>query len=194
MPIGRDWPESAGSLPRSSTAVRYDAGMRMQCPASLRKFGFCGVLATIYAAKLPMPTSIEKLKALLQEMKAVLAKPSGKWKRATPKNTGGITFQDTLGLLEHYQACQHELLITPNGNAGPTLKKWMKSITANTCYIVHLPKHALFVEVGTVKSKWRLYDQGGVHTKTNTSFMDKKGGYGRQKIRGLIRITYPHAN
>ena len=165
----------------------------MQCPASLRKFGFCGVLATIYAAKLPMPTSIEKLQTLLQEMKKVLAKPTGKWRRATPKNTGAISFTDTVRLLEHYQGCQHEPLITRDVGAGPTLKKWMKSVTANTCYIVHLPKHALFVEVGAVKSKWRVYDQGGVHTKANTSFMDKKGGYGRQKIRGLIRITYKDA-
>ena len=48
--------------PRHSPAPSM---VRAQCPASLRKYGFCGIFATVYAAKLPMPSSVAKLEALL---------------------------------------------------------------------------------------------------------------------------------
>jgi len=168
--------------------------VRMQCPASLRKYGFCGILATIYAARLPMPTSIEKLETLLKEVKQVLSMCKSKWGKVAPKRKGAISFSDTIDLLNHYKTCQYELLSTGQENGTPTLKKWIKSVTANTCYIVHVKRHALFVEVGTVKSKWRVYDQSGVHTKDNPDFMQRKGGYGRKKLKAVVKITYSKAS
>jgi len=56
--------------------------VRPQCTASLRKYGFCGILAIIYANKLPMPSSVAKLKELLNEMKEVLCHPKGKWSKS----------------------------------------------------------------------------------------------------------------
>ena len=76
--------------------------VRMQCPTSLRKYGFCGILATIYAAKLPMPTSIDKLEKLLREIKGVLSMGLSKWGKAAPKHKGAISFSDTIRLLNHY--------------------------------------------------------------------------------------------
>jgi len=157
---------------------------------SLRKYGFCGILATIYAAKLPMSTSIDKLEVLFKEIKAVFSMCQSKWGKTAPKHTGVISFSDTIRLLDHYKTCEYELLRTAQDDGAPTLKKWIKSVTANTCYIIHVNRHALFVEVGAVKNKWRVYDQGGVHTKQNTSFMDKKGGYGKKKLKAVIKITY----
>jgi len=47
----------------------------------------------------------------------------------------------------------------------------------------------MLVEIGSVKSKWRLYDQGGVHVKSG-DFLDKKGKYGRQKLSAVMNIVY----
>ena len=173
-----------------SIGIARPVMVRMQCPTSLRKYGFCGILATIYAAKLPMPTSIDKLEKLLTEIKGVLSMGPSKWGKAAPKHKGAISFPDTIRLLNHYKTCDYELLRTAQDDGAPTLRKWIKSVSANTCYIIHVNRHALFVEVGAVKSKWRVYDQGGVHTKENSSFMDKKGGYGKKKLKAVIKITY----
>jgi len=45
------------------------------------------------------------------------------------------------------------------------------------------------VEINAVKSKYRIYDQGGAHVKGD-GFLDKTGGYGRQKLRAVIKIVY----
>ena len=164
--------------------------VRRQCLASLRKFGFCGVLATVYAAKLPMPSSIPKLKTLLCEIKGVLCHDKGKWSRAQPKNTGGISISHTLCLLHHYKACKYEVLRRRDDAGAPTLRAWIKTVRAHTCYIVHLKTHALFVEVGAVRSKWRIYNQSGVHTKQHTAFLKHVGGYGRQLVVAIVQITY----
>jgi len=164
--------------------------VRQQCPPSLRKYGFCGTLAMIYAARLPIPSSQDKLKAFLQEIKGILQMDKGKWDRCAPKSTGAISLQDTLRLLEHYNACDFEVA-KYSGNAGePTMKKWLKTASIRSSYIVHTTTHAVFVEIGAVKSKWRIYDQGGVYTKTSGMFLEKKGGYGNRKIKTVIKITY----
>jgi hypothetical protein len=159
--------------------------VRAQCPVSLRKYGFCGLLATVYAARLPMPTSVASLQALLQEVKQILSLGKGKWQHTSPKHTGGISMPDTLTLLKHYKTCDYHATCH---EAGPTLRKWLKGVEAKTCYIVHLKTHALFVEVGSVKSKWRAYDQGGVYTKDKTGAMERR--YGGNKVRGVVKIMY----
>jgi len=164
--------------------------VRAQCPTSLRKFGFCGILALIYAARLPMPTSVSKLKMLLEDVKKILYMKKGKWNKASPKHTGAISITDTLCLLHHYKSCDFEVLRTKADEKALTLRKWVKCVEANTCYIVHLKTHAFFVEVLAVKSKWRIYDQGGVHTRKDFHLMEKVGGYGGQQIRAIVQVTY----
>jgi len=164
--------------------------VRAQCPASLRKFGFCGILATIYAARLPMPSSVPKLKELLNDMKKILFLSKGKWSRSKPKHTGAISIIDTICLLHHYKTCQYKILRCRDDTGAPTLRSWIKKVQVNTCYIVHLRTHALFIEVGAVKSKWRIYDQSGVHTKKDISFLERIGGYGRQSVVAVVEITY----
>jgi len=168
--------------------------VRAQCPASLRKYGFCGILAIIYAAKLPMPSSVAKLKELLNEMKEVLCHPKGKWSKSQPKHTGEISITDTICLLHHYKTCEYRIARSRDDEGAPAFRKWIKSVSANTCYIVHLKTHGLFVEVGAVKSKWRIYDQSGVHTKQHTAFLERVGGYGRQSVVAVIEIKYTDAN
>jgi hypothetical protein len=165
--------------------------VRAQCPPSLRKFGFCGVLAVIYAARLPMPSSVAKMQALLDEMKEILSLKKSKWKSSDPRRTGNISLSDTVCLLRHYQACEYTVEL-PQG-AAPTLNKWLKSLQKNTCYIVHVKKHALFVEVGAVKSKWRIYDQSGARSKENMASLERVGGFGRRHIVALIKISHPTA-
>jgi len=160
--------------------------VRAQCPASLRKFGFCGVLAVVYAARLPMPSSVAKMQTLLEDMKQVLRMKKGKWKSSQPKRTGNITLTDTLCLLRHYEVTAFEVEVAEG--AARSLTKWLKSVSANTCYIVHVKKHAFFVEVGAVKSKWRLYDQGGVRTKAHLAALDRVGGYGRKNVVAAIKM------
>ena len=167
--------------------------VRPQCTASLRKYGFCGILAVIYAAKLPMPSSIAKLMELLNEMKKVLCHPKGKWSKSKPKYTGAISITDTIFLLHHYKTCEYRIVRSRDDEGAPAFRKWIKSVSANTCYIVHLKSHALFVEVGSIKSKWRIYDQSGVHTKQDTAWLDRIGGYGRQSVVAVIEIKYTEA-
>jgi len=166
------------------------AMVRQQCPPSLRKYGFCGTLAMIYAARLPVPSSQDKLKAFLQEVKGILAMDKGKWDNNTPKHTGGISLPDTLKLLRHYNTCEFEVTKYPGCAGAPTMKKWLKTAGARSSYIVHTKTHAVFVEIGAVKSKWRIYDQGGVYTKTSGMFLEKKGGYGNRKVLAVVNITY----
>jgi len=164
------------------------AGMvRAQCPASLRKFGFCCILATVYAAKLRMPSSMPKLKALLGKVKRVLQHNKGKWTRAQPKNTGTISITDMLCLLHHYKACEYTVLRRRHDSNAPTLRAWIKMVRAHTCYIVHLKTHALFVEVGAVRRKWRIYNQSWVHTKQDTAFLERVSGYGLQTVQAVVQ-------
>ena len=161
-----------------------------QCPPSLRKYGFCGTLAMIYAARLPIPSSQDKLKAFLQEIKGILEMGKGKWGRSDLKHTGGISLLDTLQLLQHYNTCDLEVTKYSRCAGEQTMKKWLKTADAKSSYIVHTKKHAVFVEIGAVKSKWRIYDQGGVYTKTSGMFLEKKGGYGNRKVLAVVNITY----
>ena len=167
--------------------------VRPQCTASLRKYGFCGILAIIYAAKLPMPSSVAKLKELLNEMKEVLCHPKGKWSKSQPKYTSAISITNTIFLLHHFKTCEYLIVRSHDDEGALAFRKWIKLVSANTCYIVHLKSHALFVEVGLVKSKWRIYDQSGVHTKQHTAFLERIGRYGRQSVVAVIEIKYTDA-
>jgi len=153
--------------------------VRQQCPPSLRKYGFCGTLTMIYAALLPITSSQDKLKAFLQQIKGILEMGKRKWGRSAPKDTRGISLLDTLQLLQHYNTCDFEVTKYSRCAGEQTMKKWLKTAGAKSSYIVHTTTHAVFIEIGAVKSKWRIYNQGGVYTKTSGMFLKKKGTYTR---------------
>jgi len=139
---------------------------RQKCTTSLRQYGFCGVLAVIYAADLPMPKSKIDLTILLIVIQQVLGfSPS--WRtQSVAKKRGALSFENIIQLLAHYKCkfATQDLVRNTTGNT-PTLNKWLKGIEANSKYIVLVRKHAMFLETKKCKSKWRLYDQGGVRTK-----------------------------
>ena len=67
---------------------------------------------------------------------------------------------------------------------------WLRTrILANSCYIVHVGKHAFFVDVGKSKGKWRIYDQRGPHSKKDLKTMCTKGGYGRKLVTRVLKIA-----
>ena len=133
---------------------------RQKCTTSLRQYGFCGVLALIYAADLPMPRSKTDLTILLIVIEEILGLfPSWRTQNIAKKR-GALSFENIIQLLAHYK-CKFEnldLVLNTGGNTQ-TLNKWLKRIESNSKYIVVVRKHAMFVETKKCKSKWRLYDQ-----------------------------------
>jgi len=161
---------------------------RQKCTASLKKYGFCAVLAIIYAANLIMPSSRAALEILLCEIKSVIGLSSGAWKSTKPGKIGGLSFFNIIKILNNY-GCNIaivDLFVNKKGKT-PTLNKWLKKIAANACYIVIVQKHVLFVETKRIKSKWKMYDQSGVHTKQNMKKWPKKGGTGENICSTLFK-------
>ena len=178
------WQQPLGEAIRERVAM-----VRPQCPTAIRKYGFCGLLATLYAARQPIPSSKAKFEACLKDVKRILSISKGKWREGTEKRKGAISLSQTLELLSHYNTCEYEVTRLKEAADAPTLRQWMKTAPARSCFIVHTKTHAMFVEINAVKSKYRIYDQGGAHVKGD-GFLDKTGGYGRQKLRAVIKIAY----
>jgi len=161
-----------------------------KCPKALSKYGFCGLLAVIYAAKLDMPANLTQLQVFFGEVKRICAMHSSKWRNAVPKKQGGISFEHTLCLLRHYKGCDFEEVHTPVDARKTNLSMWLRrSLLADSCYIVHVGKHAFFVNVGRSKGRWKIYDQRGARSKKDLKVMSKKGGYGRKLVTRVIKIT-----
>ena len=80
----------------------------------------------------------------------------GKWDKSAPKTTGAISLEHTLQLLQHYNTSDFETTKYSGCAGEQTMKKWLKTAGAKSSYIVHTTTHAVFVEIGAVKSKWRI--------------------------------------
>ena len=159
-----------------------------KCPKSLQKYGFCGLLAVIYAAKLGMPANQAQLRALFNKVKRICALPPGKWINAVPKRQGGISFEHTICLLEHFKTCNFRE-IHLDTNSKITLATWLRTqTTARTSYIVHVGSHAFYVHVASSVRKWTLYDQRGPQNKCDLADLTKKGGHGRKLVRRVLQI------
>jgi len=160
----------------------------VKCPKSLQKFGFCGLLAVIYAAKLDMPANQAQLRVLFNKVKRICAMQPGKWKNAVPKRQGGISFEHTMCLLKHYNTCNfHE--VRPPTVGKITLATWLRTQTApRTSYIVHVGTHAFYVHVASSIRKWTLYDQRGPQNRSDLAVLTKKGGHGRKLVRRVLQI------
>jgi len=162
----------------------------VKCPKAFEKYGFCGLLAVIYAAKLAMPANLMQLHAFFAEVKRICSIDPCKWHNVLPKKQGGISFAHTVCLLRHYNTCSFEEMATSEGVAKTNLLGWLKkNTTPKSSYIVHVGKHAFFVDIGKSKSQWKIYDQGGVRSKKDLDILKKKGGYGRKMIKRVIKIN-----
>ena len=174
-------------MPPTKTLVRRSL---VKCPNSLKKFGFCGLLAVIYATKMNMPANVAQLRALFSEVRRICGMHPGNWKKALPPRQGRITFRHTLCLLQHYDTCDfHE--VRPIGKIATrmTLNTWLQTQTApRTSYIVHIHRHAFFVHVASNKRKWTIFDQNGSRSRSNLVELMQKGGYGRRLVSGVIQI------
>jgi len=168
------------------------------CPPPLRKYGFCGVLALLYACKLPVPSSELAFNATLDDIAAILGDYKRKqWarmqQRGVHKKRGSITLPETLVVLSHHGArCSHRVQPAGARKARQSIKRWLAtSAAANTSYIVHTNKHAVFVDVGRSKRGWRLYDQQGRRTREDLPALMKKGGILSKKVVNVIEIGPP---
>jgi len=163
--------------------------VRQKCTVSLKRYGFCGILAIVYALDLPMPKNRKDLMEMFGSMKAILGMSSDTWCSAMPKKQGALSYESMVQILEHYK-CKFEVmgLGVNKNNKTVTLNKWLKGVDANACYIVVVRKHAVFIETPRIKSKWRLYDQGGVQTKKDMSRLTMKKGYGARHVQHVIKI------
>jgi len=166
------------------------------CPQALRKYGFCGVLALLYACNLPMPSTERAFDATLDDMSAILGeKKRRQWQRERQrgkhKRRGSITLSETLAVLAHHHArCSH--CVQPT--ARQSVRRWLQTAaTANTRYILHTNAHALFVDVGRSKSAWRIYDQAGRRTRADLAALTRKGGHLCRKVVNVIAIGAPAA-
>jgi len=162
----------------------------VKCPTSLKKFGFFGLLAVIYATKMTMPANIAQLRALFEEVKRICGMHPGNSQQALTPRQGRISFRHTLCLLQHYDTCDfHE--VRPSGKITTriTFSTWLRTqIAPRTCYIVHIHRHAFFVHVTSNKRKWTIFDQNGSRNKSDLAELMKKGGYGRRLVNGVIQI------
>jgi len=161
-----------------------------KCPASLQKFGFCGLLAVIYAAKIAMPANIPQLLVLFAEVKRICGMQSGKWEKDVPKRQGRISFKHTLCLLRHYDACIFQVKQSiGDKSTRTTLCTWLRTqIAPHSNYIVHVHNHAFFVHVASNRRKWTILDQNGPCTRHDLVQLRKKGGFGRRLVSHIVEI------
>lgn len=165
-----------------------------KCPRTLRKYGWCGVLALVYACGLPMPSSESGFDDLLRDMQRIIGKNKPTWKKTVNqkrnKNRGGINLTETLLVLQHYSTkCNHSISRIKADGVNINVKAWLKRIPAQGRYIVHTGRHAVFLDVPSVRGRWKLYDQSGVKRKKDMVTMKGKGGLLLQKVHAVFTIT-----
>ena len=161
-----------------------------KCPTSLKKYGFCGLLAVIYAAKIIMPVNRSQLQAFFAQVQRICSINPRKWEKLPLNKQGAISFQHTITLLQHYDACVFREVRPDPVKCKIQLGTWIRThIAPRTSYIVHVKSHAFFLHVGSSKRKWTIYDQSGAKSRNDLSTLMKPGGYGRKMIARVLEIT-----
>jgi len=170
-----------------------------KCPNVLRKYGWCGILALVYAIRLNMPTTEQSFDQLLEKFQTILGKRKATWGRNKDarrnKSRGGISSSETQCVLQHHNAsCAHTFIPVKAAGIKMNVNQWLKGssipgLQVNTQYIVHTGKHAIFVDVPAKRSRWCLYDQGGPKTKADASQMKKRGGVLLQKVHSVFVVS-----
>ena len=175
---------------------------RIKCPVVLRKYGWCGILALVYAIGLKMPTTEKSFDQLLETLQAIIGKKKAAWRpnkdARRQKRRGGISSSETRSVLHHHCAsCAHTFVPVKAAGIKINVNQWLKGVKAegleemkvNTKYILHTGKHAMFVDVPAKRGRWCLYDQGGPKTKANVPFMKQRGGVLLQKLHSVFVIS-----
>lgn len=161
------------------------------CPQALRKYGWCGVLALVYALGMPMPQTENEFDELLARLQRTLGKKKPLWKRSDDfvrnKRRGGITCSESRLVLTEGN-CAHSLEAVKASGTSMNFKAWLKTLKSNSRYIVHTSKHAVFVDVPKVCGRWKIYDQSGPKSRSDLQTMKGKGGLLRQRVNCVFTL------
>jgi len=170
--------------------------MRRKCPPALKKYGWCGVLALLYATNLPMPTTELQFAKCLASLKKILGAKMPRWAQSRlAKTRGGITTTQTATVLSHYHmCCGYSLDRVKERGVRINVNNWLKRVAGKnprTMYIVHTARHSVFVDVPRCASKWVMYDQAGPQKRAHMPLINAKGKVGRQRVCSVFTITPP---
>jgi len=160
-----------------------------KCPQCLKHYGFCGILAIIYGARLVMPKSQKQLAILFEIIKNILAMPINKWILSRKENRGAINSDHILTVLRALK-CRHKVVRFKCSGKSFCLRKWIQKRAINrknSCYIVNVTGHHVFVHFHIGCDKWQIYDQSGVCDKYSTT-KEKKSCCLGNKILCIIKI------
>mgnify|MGYP007083792985 CR=1 FL=1 len=161
------------------------------CPPTVRKYGWCGVLALVYACGLDMPRTEQGFDELLSRLERVLGKSKPRWRHSKCAkrnlNRGGIGLLDTVAVLEHF-CCAHTVDRVKRSGVKMNVNSWLKKVPASSKFIVHTGRHAFFLDVPAMRARWRLYDQSGVKRKQDVKSMKRRGGLLLQKVHAVFTI------
>jgi hypothetical protein len=150
--------------------------MRLEkCPRCLKEFGWCGILAVVYAARLPMPQSRKQLALFLEDVKIAVDIPRGMWISCQMKNRGSINFDHIVKLLKHYQ-CPCKVIRFKRAGIIVSLRKWIEDKGGKepaSSYIVNVTGHAVFVRFQRGSQVWEIYDQNGVCRKNSQGWLQR---------------------
>jgi len=144
--------------------------LRAQCPQVLKKYGWCAVLACVYACGIAMPTSEDSFTALLDTFKRDLGVKKPSWKKTDcvrqMAHRGGMKPNETAAILRLYGV---DYVRRSAGLQKQTVRRWLKDKQPGGAYILLTGKHALFVDVPEKGNAWRIYDQSGGKTVSDNA-------------------------
>jgi len=157
------------------------------CPSCVRRYGFCGLLAVLYATRQRIPRTERAVEKILEVARRVLHLKKSKWTHSQPQNRGGVNIDHILTLLRashcRYKVVRHKKTL---------LRQWLCNHVSqkHRCYseyIIYITGHVVFVRIFPVIGKWLLYDQSGVVSHSSHSVWKRKHG-ALKTIRHLIKI------
>jgi len=164
--------------------------MYRTCPRTVRKYGWCGILAIVYACGLAMPSTERAFDELLDYIQSIIGKPKPCWRRssnaARNRNRGGICLTETLDVLDFYSTrCTYTLDRTKERGVDTNIRRWLLTAVSGK-FIIHTARHAVFVCIPIITSQWKIYDQTGVHYTGNVV---KGRGILLQKVHVVLTVV-----
>jgi len=160
-----------------------------KCPPCLQEFGWCGILAVVYAANLPMPRSQKQLALFFENVKVALNICSDVWISNEKGQRGSIDFDQIVKLLKYYQ-CDCKVVRFKRRGIFVSLRNWVQHKKKNelaSSYIVNVTGHAVFVRFLKGTDVWEIYDQNGVCHKNSGLHMQNACSI-RNKILYIVKI------
>lgn len=155
--------------------------MVVKCPKTVKKYGWCGVLALCYALKMKIPGTEKKFSETLENFEKIIGTQK-KWKAQSNKNKnthrGAITYKQTEKILNDKKPNGFELEIF---DKKCSVKNWLKKVKTSTRYIVHSATHAMYLEIPKSKGGWQMWDQSGKKTKKDCKGKNIKIPHSLQK-------------